>query len=154
MCVKMILQVVLEHVDQLAGSENFERTISKFDSNFSQTLVSLLDKIMDFSINDCHHKLMNILHRWVLYQSWETCLWKATWKQTTCIVRLILLSKCILPVTGDIIFVIIRVVEFLLTWIFTYWIQIEDDSLFGLRELEHDKHFTIIPLHWPGKTSQ
>ena len=56
-------QVVLEHVDQLAGSENFERTILKFDENFSQLLISLLDKVMEFSQGSCEHKLMNILYR-------------------------------------------------------------------------------------------
>ena len=54
----------MEHVDQMTSSENFERTISNFDNNFSQLLVSLLDKIMDFSITKCENKLMNILYRW------------------------------------------------------------------------------------------
>ncbi len=57
-------QVVLEHVDQLAGSENFERTILKFDENFSQQLVGLLDKVMEYSQGSCEHKLMNILYRY------------------------------------------------------------------------------------------
>ena len=55
--------MVLEDVDQFAGSENFERAISTFDGNFSRLLVSLLDRIMEFSVTTCEHKLMNILYR-------------------------------------------------------------------------------------------
>ena len=51
-------QVVLEHVEQMAGSTNFVRTIAKFDSNFSQLLVDLLGSIMDGVTNH-----MTILHR-------------------------------------------------------------------------------------------
>lgn len=54
-------QVVLEHVDDMASSGNFERTITRFDTNFSALLVELLDKIMELS--SCEHKLMNILYR-------------------------------------------------------------------------------------------
>ncbi|XP_013411271.1 gamma-tubulin complex component 2 [Lingula anatina] len=60
---KTTAKVVSEHVDQLTSSENFERTISKFDSNFSKLLVELLDKTMDYSTANCEHKLMNILYR-------------------------------------------------------------------------------------------
>lgn len=56
-------KVILEHVDQLAGSENFEQSIMTFDNNFTHLLVDLLDKIMEFSITNCEHKLMNILYR-------------------------------------------------------------------------------------------
>ncbi|XP_064605100.1 gamma-tubulin complex component 2-like [Liolophura sinensis] len=60
---KMTRKVVSEHVDQLAGSENFERTILNFDTNFSRLLLELLDKIMDFSSCGSEHKLLNILYR-------------------------------------------------------------------------------------------
>ncbi|KAK2180083.1 hypothetical protein NP493_457g05005 [Ridgeia piscesae] len=59
---KATSKVVLEHVDQMAGSENFERTIAKFESNFSHLLVDLLDSIMD-SVSNCENKRMTILHR-------------------------------------------------------------------------------------------
>ncbi|XP_046359513.1 gamma-tubulin complex component 2-like [Haliotis cracherodii] len=60
---KAATKVVTEHVDQLASSENFERTIHNFDTNFSRLLVDLLDKIMDFSSTNYEHKLFNILYR-------------------------------------------------------------------------------------------
>ena len=60
--VVFIHQVVLEHVDQMAGSENFMQTIAKFESNFSHLLVDLLDSIMD-SVSNCENKRMTILHR-------------------------------------------------------------------------------------------
>ena len=53
-------QVVLEHVEQMAGSMNFVRTIAKFDSNFSQLLVDLLGSIMD-GVGVTNHT--TILHR-------------------------------------------------------------------------------------------
>ena len=56
-------QAVLEHVDHMAGSENFERTIAKFDGNFSRFLIDLLDCIMDDSIQTYEVKFMNIVHR-------------------------------------------------------------------------------------------
>ena len=56
-------QVVLEHVDQLAGSENFERTIHKFDENFTKHLIELLERIIDLSTGAGEHKLMNIIYR-------------------------------------------------------------------------------------------
>ncbi|KAK2144922.1 hypothetical protein LSH36_719g00006 [Paralvinella palmiformis] len=60
---KATSKVVLEHVDQMASSENFERTINNFDSNFSHHLVDLLTKIMDFRGDHSEHKLMNIMYR-------------------------------------------------------------------------------------------
>ena len=57
------LQVVSEHVDQLVGSENFERTIVRFDTNFSQLFLELFDKIMDFNSKNYEHKLFSILYR-------------------------------------------------------------------------------------------
>jgi gamma-tubulin complex component 2 len=54
---------VLEHVDQLAGSKNFERTINNFDTNFTKLLVDLLEKIIDLSTGAGEHKLMNIIYR-------------------------------------------------------------------------------------------
>ncbi|XP_064628663.1 gamma-tubulin complex component 2-like isoform X2 [Lineus longissimus] len=60
---KATAKVVSEHVDQLASSENFERTITNFDQNFTRLLISLLDKIMDMSNANCEHKLMNIIYR-------------------------------------------------------------------------------------------
>jgi gamma-tubulin complex component 2 len=62
-CSLFAHQVVLDHVDQLASSESFESTINNFDSNFSRHLVDLLDKIMDFRVDNSEHKLNNILHR-------------------------------------------------------------------------------------------
>ena len=58
-----IHQVVLDHVDQLASSESFENTIKNFDANFSKHLLDLLDKIMDFRVENSELKLVNILHR-------------------------------------------------------------------------------------------
>jgi len=58
-------KVILEHVDHVAGSEDFERSISNFDGNFSHLLVNLLDKITELSVSNCEHKLMNILYRYL-----------------------------------------------------------------------------------------
>nr|KAG5706871.1 hypothetical protein BaRGS_004206 [Batillaria attramentaria] len=57
------LQVVSEHVDHLVSSENFERTIANFDSNFSRLLLDMLDKILDMSSRNYDHKLSNIIYR-------------------------------------------------------------------------------------------
>jgi len=57
------VQLLLSQIDTVAGSDNFERTISTFDRNFSTNLIDLLDRIMDFSVSNCEHKLMNILYR-------------------------------------------------------------------------------------------
>ncbi|XP_070191427.1 gamma-tubulin complex component 2-like isoform X2 [Littorina saxatilis] len=56
-------KVVSEHVDQLVSSENFERTITNFDTNFSRLLLDLLDKILDMSSKNYDHKLSNIMYR-------------------------------------------------------------------------------------------
>ncbi|XP_060079665.1 gamma-tubulin complex component 2-like isoform X1 [Ylistrum balloti] len=60
---KASTKVVSEHVDLMGASENFERTISNFDSNFSRLLLELLEKIMDFSCISGEFKLFNILYR-------------------------------------------------------------------------------------------
>lgn len=60
---KASTKVLSEHVEQLLGSENFERTISTFDSNFSRLLLDLLSKIMDLSSEVSESKLLNILYR-------------------------------------------------------------------------------------------
>merc|ERR1712218_514087 len=60
---KTTAKVVLENIDQQGSSGNFERIICNFDANFSKLLVTLLDKIMDYSIDNCGNKLMNILYR-------------------------------------------------------------------------------------------
>ncbi|XP_074643157.1 gamma-tubulin complex component 2-like [Tubulanus polymorphus] len=60
---KTTTKVVSEHVENITSSENFERTISNFDSNFNRLLVSLLEKIMDFSNASCEHKMINVLYR-------------------------------------------------------------------------------------------
>ena len=59
----IFFQAVQEHVDQMAGSGNFERTIAKFDGNFSRFLIDLLDRIMDDSPKTYEVKFMNIVHR-------------------------------------------------------------------------------------------
>ncbi|KAK3585541.1 hypothetical protein CHS0354_022952 [Potamilus streckersoni] len=56
-------QVLSQHVDDLVSSENFERTIGNFDSNFSRLLIDLLGKIREFSSANCDSKLLNILYR-------------------------------------------------------------------------------------------
>ncbi|KAK7497177.1 hypothetical protein BaRGS_00011471 [Batillaria attramentaria] len=56
-------KVVSEHVDHLVSSENFERTIANFDSNFSRLLLDMLDKILDMSSRNYDHKLSNIIYR-------------------------------------------------------------------------------------------
>ena len=61
------MQALLSQIDDVAGSDNFERTISTFDRNFSTNLMNLLDRIMDFSVSNCEHKLMNILYRSVSF---------------------------------------------------------------------------------------
>ncbi|XP_041354765.1 gamma-tubulin complex component 2-like isoform X2 [Gigantopelta aegis] len=60
---KATTKVVSEHVDQLVGSENFERTIINFDTNFSRLFLELFDKIMDFNSKNYEHKLFSILYR-------------------------------------------------------------------------------------------
>ncbi len=54
---------MLEHVDQLAGSEEFERTILSFDQKFSYFLMQLLSRVVELSQNSSEQKLMNILYR-------------------------------------------------------------------------------------------
>jgi len=66
LCV-LDIQVLLSQIDNVAGSDNFERTILTFDRNFSTLLIDLLDRIMDFSVSNCEHKLMNILYRSVRF---------------------------------------------------------------------------------------
>lgn len=56
-------KVVSEHVDHLVSSENFERTIANFDSNFSRLLLDMLDRILDMSSKNYDHKLSNIIYR-------------------------------------------------------------------------------------------
>ncbi|XP_071958685.1 gamma-tubulin complex component 2-like isoform X2 [Antedon mediterranea] len=56
-------KVVNEHVDQLIASEEFKRTISNFDTNFSTLLIELLDKLSIYSTTNCEHNMMNIIHR-------------------------------------------------------------------------------------------
>ncbi|CAH1800217.1 unnamed protein product [Owenia fusiformis] len=60
---KATSKVVSDHVDQLASSENFERTINKFDNNFTKLLVQLLDQILDFNMENSDQRLMNMLYR-------------------------------------------------------------------------------------------
>ena len=60
-------QVLLSQIDVVAGSDNFERTISTFERNFSTNLIDLLNRIMDFSVSNCEHKLMNVLYRSVSF---------------------------------------------------------------------------------------
>ncbi|KAH9500248.1 Gamma-tubulin complex component 2 [Bulinus truncatus] len=60
---KMAIKVLTEHVDQVLADENFEQTIQTFDSNFTQYLLKLLDKIMDENTKTYEHKLFNILYR-------------------------------------------------------------------------------------------
>ena len=52
-------------MDQLAGSENFERTISKFDQNFTRLLVTLLDQLVKYGTENCEKELMMLLYRLV-----------------------------------------------------------------------------------------
>ena len=59
------MQVLLSQIDSVAGSDNFERSISTFDRNFSTNLMDLLNRIMEFSVTNCEHKLINILYRFV-----------------------------------------------------------------------------------------
>jgi len=59
------VQVLLSQIDSVAGSDNFERSISTFDRNFSTNLMDLLNRIMEFSVTNCEHKLINILYRFV-----------------------------------------------------------------------------------------
>ncbi|XP_033104280.1 gamma-tubulin complex component 2-like [Anneissia japonica] len=56
-------KVVAEHVDQLIASEEFERTIINFDTNFSTLLIDLLDNLSIYSTTNCEHNMMNIIHR-------------------------------------------------------------------------------------------
>jgi len=56
-------RVVAAHHEQLTSSENFEKTITNFDKNFSEHLIDLLQQIYDVSIQRCEHKLMNIIYR-------------------------------------------------------------------------------------------
>ena len=57
-------QVALEHVDQLAGSENFERTIATFDRNFTKLLKDLLSNILSLSSEaGGYNKLINLIYR-------------------------------------------------------------------------------------------
>ena len=58
-----VMQVALEHVDQLAGSENFERTIANFDHNFTTHLRDQLEKIMSLSTQAGYGKLINLIYR-------------------------------------------------------------------------------------------
>ena len=57
-----------EHLDELLRNESFERTIGTFDANFSRLLLELLEKIMEFTASNVEVKLLNILHRYVLYE--------------------------------------------------------------------------------------
>ena len=50
----------------MAGSEEFENSITNFDKNFSHLLVLLLDRITEVSTTNSEHKLMNILYRYGL----------------------------------------------------------------------------------------
>ncbi|XP_077999830.1 gamma-tubulin complex component 2-like [Glandiceps talaboti] len=56
-------KVVSDHVDQVLMSENFERTVETFDSNFSKHLIDLLDKLSVYSHTECEHNMMNIIYR-------------------------------------------------------------------------------------------
>ena len=56
--------MALEHVDQLAGSENFERTIATFDRNFTRLLKDLLVSILNLSSEaGGYNKLINLVYR-------------------------------------------------------------------------------------------
>ena len=56
--------MALEHVDQLAGSENFEKTIANFDHNFSKHFKDLLSRIMSLSTEaGGYGKLINLIYR-------------------------------------------------------------------------------------------
>ena len=59
--------MALEHVDQLAGSENFERTIATFDRNFTRLLKDLLVSILNLSSEaGGYNKLINLVYRSVM----------------------------------------------------------------------------------------
>ena len=56
-------QVVSSHVDEMTSGEDFERTISKFNENFSKHLLELLEKLSHYSTMDCEHQMLNIISR-------------------------------------------------------------------------------------------
>jgi len=61
------VQVLLSQIDTVAGSDSFECSISTFDRNFSTHLMDLLNRIMEFHVTNCEHKLMNILYRFTTH---------------------------------------------------------------------------------------
>jgi len=65
------VQVLLSQIDMVAGSDNFERSISTFDHNFSTNLMDLLNRIMEFSVTNCEHKLINIFYRFAHHFTYE-----------------------------------------------------------------------------------
>ncbi|ESO07657.1 hypothetical protein HELRODRAFT_170184 [Helobdella robusta] len=60
---KVINKALSEHMDEITSNDNYELTVANFDTNFSKYLVDLLDKIVDYSVSKCEHKLLNIIHR-------------------------------------------------------------------------------------------
>jgi len=47
----------------MISGEGFERTIQKFDNNFSLHLMDLLEKLSHCSTMDCQHQMLNIIAR-------------------------------------------------------------------------------------------
>ena len=50
-------------MDEVINSEDFEKMVSNFDSNFSKYLLGLLDKLNNFSKTDFQHQMLNIVAR-------------------------------------------------------------------------------------------
>lgn len=59
----MVLQMVAQHVSDLALDDSFYKTISNFDKNFTETLVQLLTAISELNAET---KLLHILYRYAL----------------------------------------------------------------------------------------
>lgn len=60
---KAAAKILSKDMDEVINSEDFEKMVSNFDSNFSKYLLGLLDKLNNFSKTDFQHQMLNIVAR-------------------------------------------------------------------------------------------
>ncbi|XP_046850541.1 gamma-tubulin complex component 2-like [Xenia sp. Carnegie-2017] len=60
---KAASKILSKDLDEVISSDDYERTVTNFDKNFSKYLLGLLDKLSNFSKTDFQHQMLNIVTR-------------------------------------------------------------------------------------------
>ncbi|EDV26389.1 uncharacterized protein TRIADDRAFT_23299 [Trichoplax adhaerens] len=60
---RVTTKIVSEHIDQLIGSDEFERSIDNFSKNFLKQLIDLLDRVGELGVINYQQSIINIIAR-------------------------------------------------------------------------------------------